>query len=272
MLQPPDMNQIVGTHNIAFITLDTLRYDVAQSQWEQGHTPHIGSHLPPEGWERRHTPGSFTYAAHHAFFAGFLPTPARPGTHPRLFAAQFHGSVTTVSHTCVFEAPTIIEGLRQRGYHSICIGGVGFFNKQTPLGQTLPGLFDESHWEPSLGVTEKHSTANQFALAAERLAAQPDDQRTFLFVNVSAMHQPNYMYLDPPPEDKRDSTASQAAALRYVDQQLPTLFSALAARGPTFCVVCADHGTAYGEDGFMGHRLSHQCVWDVPYTHFLLTS
>ena len=31
-----------------------------------------------------------------------------------------------------------------------------------------------------------------------------------------------------------------------------------------------DHGTAYGEDGFHGHRLAHQVVWDVPYAHFHL--
>lgn len=36
-------------------------------------------------WERRPTPVSFTYAAHQAFFAGFLPTPDRAGKHPRLF-------------------------------------------------------------------------------------------------------------------------------------------------------------------------------------------
>src|SRR5579885_2904804 len=71
------------------MTLDTLRYDVAQDMLVQGHTPNLATLLPPSGWEKRHSPGSFTYAAHHAFFAGFLPTPATPGQHPRLFAARF---------------------------------------------------------------------------------------------------------------------------------------------------------------------------------------
>jgi len=48
--------------------------------------------LPASGWERRHSPASFTYAAHQAFFAGFLPTPASPGPHPRLFAAIDYSS------------------------------------------------------------------------------------------------------------------------------------------------------------------------------------
>jgi hypothetical protein len=34
--------------------------------------------------------------------------------------------------------------------------------------------------------------------------------------------------------------------------------------------VCSDHGTAYGEDGYRGHRLGHPVVWDVPYAEFLL--
>ncbi len=82
------MQEIVGTYDILLITLDTLRYDVAQDMWREGRTPFLASLLPPRGWEARHTPGSFTYAAHHAFFAGFLPTPAEPGVHPRLFATR----------------------------------------------------------------------------------------------------------------------------------------------------------------------------------------
>ena len=30
------------------------------------------------------------------------------------------------------------------------------------------------------------------------------------------------------------------------------------------------HGTAYGEDGFTGHRLGHEVVWTVPYAQFVL--
>ena len=74
----PDMRAIVGRRDLLLITLDTLRYDAAQQCYQRGELPVLGPLLPPGGWERRHTPGSFTYAAHAAFFAGFLPTPARP--------------------------------------------------------------------------------------------------------------------------------------------------------------------------------------------------
>ena len=133
---------LIGTHDLLLVTLDTLRYDVAQRALDEGMTPTLAAVLPGGRWEERHTPGSFTYAAHHAFFAGFLPTPPGPGPHPRLFAARFPGSETTAATTCVFDAADIVSGLAQRGYHTACIGGVGFFNKRSPLGRVLPGLFE----------------------------------------------------------------------------------------------------------------------------------
>ena len=66
------------------------------------------------------------------------------------------------------------------------------------------------------------------------------------------------------------SLASHAAALAYVDSQLPPLFDALRRRGPALAIVCSDHGTAYGEDGYSGHRVAHPVVWTVPYAEFLL--
>jgi hypothetical protein len=260
-------NDVVGTHDILFITLDTLRYDVAQQCWSAGRTPNLAAILPATGWERRHSPGSFTYAAHHAFFAGFLPTPTSPGPHPRLFAARFHGSETTTEETCVFDSPNIVTGLGQRGYHTICIGGVGFFNKLSPLGSVFPTLFAESYWSPMLGVTDAQSTENQVQLALERIRKVPLEQRVFLFLNVSAIHQPNCFYLDGATQD---TLASHAAALEYVDGQLPPLIAELRRRAPVLAVICSDHGTAYGEDGYIGHRLAHSVVWDVPYAELLL--
>jgi Sulfatase len=261
----PDMNRVVGSHDILFITLDTLRYDVAQRLHMAGELPVLSALLPPDGWEKRHTPGSFTYAAHHAFFAGFLPTPAHPGRHARLFATAFRGSETTDNHTRVFEEATIPAGLAACGYRTICIGGVGFFNKQTALGSVLPGLFDESHWHPALGVENRHSTERQVALALERM--QTTKQRIFLFINIAAIHAPNRAYL---PNCRHDSLDSHAAALRYVDAALAPLFAGCAVRAPTFAVLCSDHGCAYGEDGYSGHRLAHQTVWEVPYAHFFV--
>jgi hypothetical protein len=260
-------NDLIGTHDVLLVTLDTLRYDVARDALRQGRTPNLAAVLPGGRWERRHSPGNFTYAAHQAFFAGFLPTPARPGRHPRLFAVRFPGSETTTEQTCVFDAPDIVTGLAGRGYHTVCVGGVGFFNEQSPLGRVLPGLFAESYWSPQLGVTDPHSTENQIGLAADVLGRLPRGRRVFLFVNVSAIHQPNRIFVEGAAED---SPITQAAALAYVDRHLPRLFAVMRRRAPVLCILCSDHGTAYGEDGYRGHRVGHPVVWTVPYAEFLL--
>ena len=262
-----NMNEVVGTHDVLFLVFDTLRFDVAVDELRGGRTPNLARVLPPTGWEERHTPGSFTYAAHQAFFAGFLPTPARPGRHARPFAIRFGGSETTTGDTCVFDAPDLVRGFASRGYRTICIGGVGFFNPENPLGRVLPSYFDEAHWSAETSVTDPHSTEHQVRLACTRLEAVKE--RVFLFINVSALHQPNKHYVPGATEDSKDT---HAAALRYVDSQLPPLFVALSRRGPTLGLLTSDHGTCYGDDGYVGHRLAHPAVWTVPYAEVLLPS
>lgn len=259
--------QLVGSCDVLMVVLDTLRYDVAVEELEAGRTPNLQRLLPNGQWEQRHTPGSFTYAAHQAFFAGFLPTPARPGRHPRLFATRFGGSETTSESTYVFDAADVIHGFSALGYRTVCIGGVGFFNPSNALGRVLPGYFDDAHWSEAMGVTDPRSTEHQVSLAVRLLEERPAGARTFLYLNVSALHQPNRFYL---PGATVDSKASHAAALRYVDSQLPPLFEAAKRRGPTLCLVLSDHGTCYDDDGYTGHRLAHPAVWNVPYAEFLL--
>jgi len=135
------------------------------------------------------------------------------------------------------------------------------------MGTVLPGLFDESYWNPSLGVTDRHSTENQVSLALELLGKVPKDRRIFLFVNVSALHQPNRIFLEGAEHDSRES---QAAALAYVDGQLPPLFEGMRRRASVLVIMCSDHGTAYGEDGYFGHRAGHKVIWTVPYAEFVL--
>ncbi|MFJ9824177.1 STM4013/SEN3800 family hydrolase [Streptomyces sp. NPDC101160] len=265
------MNEIVGSHDLLLVTLDTLRYDVAAELAAAGRIPNLARHLPGGAWERRHAPGSFTYASHQAIFAGFLPTPAAPGPHPRLFAARFAGSETTADGTYVFhDTPDLVSALAHEGYRTVCVGGVGFFNGQPPLGSVLPGLFQESHWEPSFGVASPTSFESQVARAEEVVARLPRARRLFLFVNVSALHQPNWFHLPGATREAGDSRATHAAALEYVDRHIGRLFAAMSSRRDCFTIVCSDHGTAYGDDGFTGHRLGHESVWTVPYAQFTL--
>lgn len=258
--------KLIGNVDLLFITLDSLRYDAACLALSQGLTPNLAKFLPDGVWQKRQSPGNFTYAAHQAFFAGFLPTPDYPGRHARLFAAAFIGSETTTEETFVFNAPNIVQGLSNFGYHTICIGGVGFFNKLTALGEVFPAMFAESHWSKEMGVTSNRSTELQVDLAIELIKKRPSTERKFLFINISAIHQPNCIFLE---DAQIDSVASQIAALAYVDQHLGRLFNYLSSHR-YLTIICSDHGTAYGEDGYWGNRVSHPVIWTVPYAEFML--
>ena len=84
-----DAAAMIGTHDVLFVTLDTLRYDVAAAALAAGRTPCLAAVLPGGAWERRHSPATFTYAAHAAFFAGFLPTPIAPRQAPAAAGRSF---------------------------------------------------------------------------------------------------------------------------------------------------------------------------------------
>jgi hypothetical protein len=261
-----DMNAVVGRANFLFVTFDCLRYDVARRALDGGRTPHLAAVLPPGGWEARETPGTFTLAAHQAFFHGFLPTPI--GTGPRPFAVEFEGSLTIVPQTYVFRGVAdVIAGFRALGYRTFCVGGVGFFNKRNALGRVLPGYFEESVWDRSMSVTAPDSAAHQVRAALAWMSRLRDDERLLLFMNISATHPPHAHYL---PGATADSPASQAAALAYVDGQLPPLLAELRRRGPCYGLLMADHGEAFGEDGRWGHRIAHPTVTTVPYAEGLL--
>ena len=272
-MKPINMNKLIGSHDIVFITLDTLRFDVAKQELEAGNLPVLGQYI--NQWQERHAPGSFTYSSHQAMFAGFMPTPANNPSAPRLMAVDFPGSETINENTTVFNTPTIIEGLAQQHYKTVCIGGVGFFNLLTPLGRVLPGYFQEQHWSPELGVSEPRSTEYQMQLAGNIIASMPTTEQLFLFINISAIHQPNYFYLENYQPNDNDSLASHGAALRYVDSQLASLFKACQQKSPTLFIICSDHGTTYSsassnDDGYNGHRLAHPSVWTVPYSEFIV--
>ncbi|MFN0052800.1 MAG: STM4013/SEN3800 family hydrolase [Planctomycetales bacterium] len=255
----------LSTPDLLLITFDALRYDVAEQAHREGQCPFLRS-LLPGGWELRHAPGNFTYASHAALFAGFWPTPAEAdgASHEeRPFALRFHGSRSVGARTQVLDGETIVEGLRQRGYHTICIGGVGFFNRLNPLGNVFPRLFDESHWSPAFGVTQLHSTRAQVRQAAQSLQQTPTTRPLFLFLNVSATHAPTHFYL---PGTTGESVASQRAALAYADRHLPELWEAFLNRDrPGRGFLMSDHGTLFGEEGRFGHRQAHPHVWNVPY-------
>lgn len=279
-----NMNEVVGKDDILFLSLDTLRYDVANDEYLKGNLPNLCKDGP---WEKRHSPGNYTYSSHHSFFIGFFPSPIdyKPlNEREWLFLTKKTGLKSKGDgNTFLYEGSTFIEGLEKVGYRTICIGGVVFFSKIGGVYDVFPNMFQESYWNPRFGVTNPKSAEEQVKLAIKLLEKIDKNERVFLFINLSAMHGPNYFYLDKyKSEDKKfnsnknilasklDCVESQGAALRYVDKCLEPLFEAMRKRNRTFCLAMSDHGTCYGEDGYEGHNLSHEITWNVPYKHFFL--
>jgi len=251
--------------DILMVTFDALRFDVAERAYHEYRTQYLAG-LLPAGWECRHTPGNFTFSAHAALFAGFWPTPSTPAPQSRPFALRFPGSRSVDADTISLDGDNIVAGLQRLGFHTVCVGGVGFFNKMTPLGCVFPSMFAESYWQPQFAVSELHSTRAQVSLAMECVSRQSAAQPMFLFVNISATHPPTFGYLKGA---QHDSIESQIAALAYVDRQLPPLFETLRRRGRGVkAYLMSDHGTLFGEDGYSGHRVGHAAVWTVPYGEF----
>lgn len=121
-------------------------------------------------------------------------------------------------------------------------------------------MFDEDHRRPEFCSPEMDSARHQVDQALE-IAEKYDARPLYLFVNVSATHVPHRHYID----DSRDSIASQRAALSYADGHLGRLITTLTAKHRWLIIMCADHGDAFGDDGFHGRGIAHPVVMNVPY-------
>lgn len=264
-----DMAQVVGTSDILLICLDTLRYDVAVQEEAAGTTPVLNQYGP---WEKCQAPGNFTWPSHHAIFAGFLPCryEARNVADRELlfFPSSIGLGKKAPQGSYGFQGSTVMEGLARDGYDTWCVGGVSFFDKRSDIGKVFPSYFQKSYWNPSFSCPVKDSTKNQVDFLLRKISKADLGQKIFLYLNVDAIHYPNYFYLE---EASQDSVESHAAALRYVDGELGRLFRGWKEqRGSTFVICCSDHGTCYGEDGCQFHGFNHPIVNTVPYKHFFL--
>ncbi len=265
-----DMGQVVGAQDILLICLDTLRYDAAVMEEEAGGTPVLNGY---GAWEKRQAPGNFTYPSHHAMFAGFLPCrfdAKSIADREMLFFPRQIGMGNKVPRGAFgFSGSTIMEGLEREGYDTWCVGGVSFFDCRSDLGKVFPGYFKKSYWKPSFACPVKESTKNQVDFLLRKLSEAEKEKRIFLYLNVDAIHYPNYFYLDGA---RQDSLESHRAALRYVDKELGRLLEGWGEqRGKSFVICCSDHGTCYGEDGCQFHGINHPKVNEIPYKHFFIS-
>ena len=279
----------LGEHDVALITLDSLRADVAG----EALLPTLAALGP---MRRAASYGSFTLPAHAAIFGGFLPNVTEEPQwdyysreRRQLWRLGRARKQAVARAGLMLQGDDIVTGFRSAGYRTIGAGGVRWFS-----AGHFPQLFDSfRYWGPDGDSSDKFAERRpgDFALdhldeLVEQVTRAP---RAFLFVNAAETHAP-YTRGDAPgdaetqrivrawsghwngaavvPADARARAdmaalrAAQRAAVEAVDGKLARLFAALPR--PTLVVVCADHGEAFGEQGWWGHNQPIPEIMTVP--------
>ena len=217
-----------------------------------------------------------------AAFAGQLHLCGPSGVFRRVFAHSRDARQTSASVCRAFSGQRNHRAgnlrLRRSGHrsrpggarlpHARASAASASSTSKSPLGQVLPGLFAESHWQEDFGVTEPGSTHNQSPGRAHRRAAVPRKDACFFRERVG---DPSAKLLLPARARRRDSLESHAAASAMSIDHLPQAFHAPCGGGPRSSASSAPTtARRTARSGHWGHRLCHPVVSTVPYAEFVL--
>ncbi|HXY28696.1 MAG TPA: sulfatase-like hydrolase/transferase [Acidimicrobiales bacterium] len=253
------------------LTYDSCRYDVLR----QAATPVLDS---VGAVHRAQAPGNFTYASHHAFFAGILPLVVDDVPYLNRFNKQLLGLMEVGEANVAKDALRTVEsdgnlltGLRRQGWQVVGAGAMNWF-RQDSL---------------TVGFDRFRFTGTAAAAQIRFVRDEVDLRRPFFgFINFGETHAP-YRYegkrgscpvdvrarvMKWPPVEQGlvgadcEAFAHQVEAAEFLDRQLGILLEWLP--DDTVVVLCADHGECFGEDGYWGHGFNHPQVLDVPMSVF----
>ena len=266
-------SSLPSSESVLLLSLDSCRYDTFAAAYFSGRLPRLGSIGP---LHKALSPSYFTYGSHAAFWMGFTPGvigSEEPWLNPKagkLFRMAFAGHSGQDGEQCFrLEGANIIEGFRRRGYCTIGSGAVDWFNTASETGSVLSQPFEHFHF-----AGNTWSLRQQLQWIDKRLAAVPESQPCFVFLNVGETHVPYWHEgadWDRWPSpcvpfgsshcSAAESSRRQLACLEWVDQQLSPLLEHFA-QGTI--LICADHGDCWGEDGLWEHGISHPATLTVP--------
>ena len=256
--------------NIALITLDSLRYDVAVA----ARTPRLDAIFDQAGagrWRKVYAAGDYTLPSHVSVFQGGR-LPSNFGDEP-IYNHKIRSAFRMVlpwreTKECEYllpHAPNLVRAYAAIGYRTVGIGGVGWFDtRYQTTNLWADRYFDEFVWR------EEFHEDNPASLEAQIDCAQSVEigscDRLLFFLNCSSTHTPfrgRGLARDPEVD-----FASQVACAEYVDEHLPRLLDLLPR--PCHVFLFADHGECMGEDGHWGHGFFHPKVLEVPMIHFVM--
>jgi membrane-anchored protein YejM (alkaline phosphatase superfamily) len=255
----------VHPSSVLFVTLDSCRYDT----FAEAKTPNISS---VGTLHRALAPGTFTYSSHAAMFVGFtpdVPDALEPYINPkfaRIFMLSGGGSKAQHRPFAVLRGGDIVEGFNQLGYETIGTGAMMWFNPGTAASRTLTRSFKHFFYPNNVSAAQR-----QFDFVESQVdrAQQP----VFAFVNLGETHVPywhagatwdrewNPCRTFGDSNDAEECRRRQTACLEFVDQRIGGLLERFA---EATTIVCADHGDAWGEEGYWGHGFQHPKVVEVP--------
>jgi hypothetical protein len=284
---------LLSDHNMLIVVADSLRLDVARSS----RLPFLDRHCVIHECDAS---ANFTYPAHAALMAGFTPLPDGREFNvgdwrvSRLWRST-SGRARDGAVGLTFSGPSLISASEAAGRTTVGFGGVQFFDPASG-GVTLATHFRDFRFAgvsatEALIAESSWSTASQLpAFPSISGLARPTEPWT-IFVNSAAPHFPYACDTSPvvdrdvdflhfagtdaierrtspkrPPHGFMDwGLAKQAAALGALDSGLSREFQKLRPLGhPTVLVLLADHGEAFGDDGYVGHGVNHSSVLRVP--------
>lgn len=243
--------------NIAIITIDSLRFDVAV----KARTPNFESLGEP--WHCVGAHGTYTLPSHISMFHnGYFPNNNRPeiqGPYNDKKIRMFRSALETpagmaIVHPTSSECPNIVRGFAEQGYRTVGVGGVDWFRLDRPQSSFWKGnYFDEFYHH--LTFTSENRDAFQHQINYCKLLDLNAKKRPlFFFLNISSTHAP---YRNGP-----YSVAGQIDAFEYVDSLILDLIDLLPR--PLHLIICSDHGDCFGEDELWGHGIYHSKVMEVP--------
>jgi membrane-anchored protein YejM (alkaline phosphatase superfamily) len=279
-----DIN-IVQNHdemNLLLITFDSCRFD----SMKRANTPHL-DRLGEiySAW----TSATYTLPAHISFFTGIFPMVNDDIPYLNRFTKQLvtmkkaGQAVDSAKSRRTISLPAsghdMIYGLRKSGFYTVGAGSATWFAKHV-----LTQNFQDFKFKQAMSATE------QCNFVLKKLSSKSAKKPFFAFMNFIETHTP-YMHYGsdreeysmqardfmtfPPREDTylKESKGhmlhqAQISAVEHLDKIMGQFFELLPKN--TLVIITADHGEAFGEDGFWGHGVYHPTVMNVPMMCFML--
>jgi len=247
--------------NFLVLVADSCRWDT----FLKAGTPNIDKYFDVE---RAGAMATFTYPAHTAMFQGFFPTTSNDRPVYNRFKKSVYRWFYSMRRPCLAElegAGSIPLVLRHQGHRTVAVGGVGWFNRKTPM---------------KLGFDCFEYLTNP-KRATDKFLAETDKEPFYGLLNYGITHRPytfpgmpRVMKKIPSPRSGNAYASTdaepqllekQAACMSHIDECLETVFEWVRTlKLRTVVCFCADHGDCMGEDGCYGHGFCHQNVMTVP--------